>query len=350
MHRLARYDVDRWKGDRHGIWVNLAFGAGCAAAGIAVRSLLDFWAPSEAPFAVVYPTVLIATLYGHASAGLTAYVISFLWAWWHVLPVEHSFRFDTPADAAQLAIGAVCVLIVLALAEAFRRAVREATRARDLEIERRGVLMTELEHRTKNNFALVASLLSLQSKNQDDPAVSAALDQAINRIRTFAQAYDSLALLEVNEGKMPMQRYIRDVVARVGAAVMPEQVSVEVKAGECLLPQQVAVAVGLFLNEALTNCAKYAFPTGRKGNVGVMFSGSDHGWEISVVDDGVGNGAQGRAAPSGLGQNLMKAFAQQANARYEHQITPEGCRVALSSDLECQAPEQALPERELSAA
>lgn len=349
MHRLARYDVDRWKGDRHGVSINLSFGIACAAIGITARSLLDIWAPNAAPFALVYPTVLIATLYGRASAGLAAYLISFIWAWWYVLPVERSFRFETSVDTAQFAVNAVCVLIVLALAEAFRRAFRMATEARDLEIERRGVLMTEMEHRTKNNFALVASLLSLQAKNQDDPAVSAALNQAINRIRTFAQAYDSLAMTEV-EGKMPMQHYIHDVVAKVGAAVIPEQVSVEVEAGECLLPQQVAVAIGLFLNEALTNCAKYAFPVGRTGNIRVRFSGSDEGWEISVVDDGVGNAAHGRTVSTGLGQNLMKAFAQQANARYEHRITPEGCRVALSSDLACQAPEPSLPARELSPA
>lgn len=336
MHRLANYDVAHGQDEKHSLPVQIAFGVLCAAIGIAVRLGLDFWAPMAGPFSIVYPTVLIATLYGHASGGLTAYVLSFGWAWWYVLPVKQSFEFEPGSNSAQvIAVNAVCVLIVLVLAEGFRRAVRMAFVARDTEIQRRGVLMTELEHRTKNNFALVASLLSLQARNQDDPAVTAALQQASSRITTFAQAYASLAFTEGGDSRMPMQNYIREVVSRISASIISDEVTIEVEAGECVLPQQVAVAIGLFLNEALTNCAKYAFPEGRAGRIRVTFSGNDKGWELSVVDDGMGVADPGGATPSGLGQNLMRAFAQQAEAQYEYRISPEGCQVSLTSQREC---------------
>ncbi|GGC00144.1 hypothetical protein GCM10011494_18390 [Novosphingobium endophyticum] len=350
MHYLANYDVTDWQGGKYGILVHVLFGALCALTGIAVRTALDVWAPTAGPFAIVYPTVLIATLYGHASAGVTAYLLSFAWAWWNVLPAAQSFTFEVPTDPARVAINALCAAIVLGLAEVFRRAVRMASHDRDVEIERRGILMAEMEHRTKNNFALVASLLSLQARDQGDPAVAAALDQAIGRIRTFAQAYDNLALIAGGDSEMPMQHYVRDVVKRISASIIPDHISVKVEAGECVLPQQVAVAIGLFLNEALTNCVKYAFPNGEQGNIRVEFTGSDQGWEVSVTDNGVGEADPKHANPSGLGQNLMRAFAQQANARYDYSVSPGGCRVALCSSMECHSPDELVDAREFSPA
>ena len=56
------------------ILVGIAFGIIAAAVMILLRSVLNMWAPTSGPFALVYPTVLIATLYGRWQAGLVAYV------------------------------------------------------------------------------------------------------------------------------------------------------------------------------------------------------------------------------------------------------------------------------------
>ena len=319
------------------ILVGIAFGIIAAVVMILLRSVLNIWAPTSGPFALVYPTVLIATLYGRWQAGLVAYVICFLWAWWGILPETHSFRFVVPTDPSRVAINAFAAMIVVIFAEAWRRAVREAAAARDLEIERRDMLMAELEHRTKNNFALVASLLSLQKRRLADPASVAALDEAIGRVSTFAGAYANLAATHGEGVHVDMHEYLTDVVQRVARGAFESKVAVATDIDQCSIPRQTAVAVGLFANEALTNAAKYAFPEAHDGKVDIAFKCHEKGWTLTISDNGIGNAQNVRrdkAAKPGLGTGLMAAFAQQAGADHESRISEKGRTLILRRESE----------------
>jgi len=306
----------------------------CATVMIALRTALDIWAPSAGPFALAYPTVLIATLFGHATAGLVAFTVTFGWAWFVVLPQPYSFQFTLDSDPPRVIINAVSVLVVGLLAEAFRRAVRAANEARDREIALRDMVMAELEHRTKNNFALVASMLSLQSRRQSTVEAVEALDQAAGRVHTFAQAYANLNPLTAGGAQVPMSTYLGSVVNRVSAGIFADNVSVDTRLDAHDLPTNVAVAIGLFVNEALTNCAKYAFPERRPGHIRVAFVRAEDGWAVSVSDNGVGakdGESPDRTGRTGLGQGLMRAFAQQAGAEYIVEDTANGRCVQLTS-------------------
>lgn len=118
---------------------------------IAVRGMIQPMALDSGPFALVYPTVLVATLFGHLAGGITAWLLSFLWAWYVILPVHMSFVLASPADGSRVALNALSALVVVVFAEGFRRAVRTANEQLAAAAERRLQLLTELEHRTKNN-------------------------------------------------------------------------------------------------------------------------------------------------------------------------------------------------------
>ncbi|WP_338242799.1 sensor histidine kinase [Aurantiacibacter hainanensis] len=333
MYRLAGFDVPRrFSAPRTRFVAQCLFGLGCALAMVGLRSVLDVWAATAGPFALVYVAVLIATLYGHWQAGLVAYVTSFLWAWYFVLPPAYGFGFELATDAPRVAINAAAVMVMLIFAESFRRAVDTALSQRDAEIERAKVLQQELEHRTKNNFALAASLLEMQKRREQLPEVIAALEQAIARIHSFSSAYSNLALQQGEGAMVAMQDYLVDVVDRVTRGAFLDNVRVEIDAGEpeVIMPREVAVAIGLFTNEALTNSAKYAFPDGRQGQVKVKFSGSGEDWSLAIVDNGVGT-ADGDERSSGIGERLFAAFAQQAQAEYRVQAGPDGRALHLAS-------------------
>ncbi|QSR19597.1 sensor histidine kinase [Novosphingobium sp. KA1] len=332
MHELAKFDVVMaCRAGERPLFPQIAFGVTCAAIEIFLRILLDIPAANIGAFALVYPTVLIATLFGRLIAGLAAFLVSFGWAWWYVMPVARSFDLNDPSDAVRIMINAASVLVVLLLAEVFRQAVRETANMRDIEIERRRMLLTELEHRTKNNFALVGSLLVLQARGHSDPTIRLAFEQAIGRIHTFSKAYEILSLAQESDGTIAMKPYIHDVASRTSAALFVQNIAVVIDADACLLPQHVAVAIGLFLNEALTNCAKYAFPACKRGNINISFRSWPDGWEVIVNDDGIGSAVGHQDRKAGLGQNLMQAFAQQAQAQYDYQLSSSGCSVSLRS-------------------
>lgn len=319
MQRLANFDVSRQFASRRGQLVaQFTFGTLCAAAMIGLRSVFDLWAPTSAPFALTYPTVLLATLYGHWRAGLTAFALTFLWAWYFVLPAPSSLTFTDPTDPARVALNALCCLIVIVFAEAFRRAARLTMEQIRKAADRRLVLLADLEHRTKNNFALVASMLEMQKRGIEDETLHGPIDDAVGRVRTFAEAYSKLADEQSQVAEVEVKPYLDTLLERLESAAVPGNVQLYREIDELTLPREEAVAIGLYLNEALSNALKYAFPDDRHGTIGVFFHVRGDAWRLAVEDNGVGTGpAHGKAA--GLGSRLMSAFAIQAGA--EHKVT-----------------------------
>ena len=316
MHRLANFDVSRQFLSRRGkIAAQLVFGGLCGAAMIGLRTLIDVWAPGSGPFALIYPAVLLATLYGHWRAGLVALVVGFFWAWLFILPPAGAFVFAEPSDPARVALNAASALIVLVFAEGFRRAAH-ATMAEIRErADRRLTLLAELEHRTKNNFALVASMLELQKRRIPQRELHAPLDDAVGRVRTFADAYSALALEQSDNPDVAMKPYLEYLLDRIEGSSLPPSVRLFREIDQATLTPEEAVAIGLYLNEAVANACKYAFPEGATGTIAVFFNVNDDGWRFTIEDDGVG--ADAFTDPGGgLGSQLLSAFATQAQATH----------------------------------
>ncbi|MBB3035356.1 sensor histidine kinase [Alteriqipengyuania lutimaris] len=308
------------------------FGLCLAIAMIGLRALIDMVAPTSGPFALVYPTVLIATLFGRQWAGIVCLIVSFLWAWYVVLPFTWSFAFEQEGDTARVLINFVSCCIVVVLAEIFRAAVRVREAELHDSLDRRRWLMAELQHRTKNNFALVASMIELQKRRQDNPAAAAALEAAANRVFSFSRAYAQLAVDEADrqEGDIDMASYLEDVVDHLLDASFDENIAVTRRIAPIALPREQAVAIGLFLNEALANAAKYAFADGRSGDLSVVLDGTKADWRLEVRDNGAGTAAVS-AEDGGLGKSLMRTFARQAEAEHELDVSDAGCIVTLTS-------------------
>lgn len=335
MSRLAHFEVSRGVNGRAArLAARVALGVTCGIGMIGLRLLIDTKAPGAGAFALVYPAVLLATLYGRWEAGLVAYGISFWWAWVQVLPLSGDYALIHAQALSRVGLNAAAALVVLVFAETFRGAVAHERRRREEEIERGKVLLAELEHRTKNNFALVASLLELQKRREDTEQVRRAFDDAIGRVRTFAEAYTHLAGEQGEGVVVDMRPYLDRLVARVSSAMLPPQVTVVARFEEISLPRETAVAIGLFANEALTNCAKYAFPDGRAGVVRMALEGDRERWRLTVHDNGVGETAPGsQHNAGGIGTQLLAAFAQQARARHATRYA-QGCEVSLVFERE----------------
>jgi len=331
MQVQARPSADQCSSPWFRLLPELAFGVLGGACAILLEQLFDIWAPEVSAFALIYPLILIGTLYGRSWSALIAGTVLFLWGWWHVIPPQKSFQFVTETGRALVMIHATCGLVTLAFAFAFRRAMDAALTRRDREIARGAMLMRELEHRTKNNFALVASLLQAQKRQEGDSRVSEALDLARSRIHSFARAYANLA---ESEGEcVAMKAYLTEVVSDFADGGFADHVTVTTDVCDCRLPSEVAVGIGLFVNEALTNSAKHAFPEHRPGTVVVRLTGeADTVWELTVEDDGVGfDSAREARAERGTGSRLMQAFALQANASCSVESSSAGTRFRLTS-------------------
>lgn len=159
-------------------------------------------------------------------------------------------------------------------------------------LDEKEVLLKEVHHRVKNNLQVIASRLALQALGQRaDPAVTAALRDGQNWIKSIALIHEML--YQSNDlASVEFQPFLEQLVAQLSRTFADNgagTVAVEVYAPGVRLGTNTAIPLGLIINELLSNAYKYAFPSGRTGQVRISLTPEDvESYHLCVTDNGVG--------------------------------------------------------------
>ena len=304
----------------------------CVGAAWVVRLLFDIIAGGAAPFALIYPAIMLATLFARALAGAVTAIIMILYVWYYLYPIENSFRFANAAGAFSVAVVTITAILTIAIAEMFRRTAHKATQERDRQIQDRDLFLAEFDHRMKNNFAIVAGLLDMQKRRASDPATAEALEAAQLRVDSIARAHLHLYRGSDQPGTVEIRDYLGDLCEALSESLfLKGGIILTCDSDEAAVPRDRAVSIGLVVNELVTNAAKHAFPRRDLGTIAVTFRAKQDGWVVTVADDGVGM-PEAIAAPgpdNGLGSRLIEAFARQAGGTITTESDATGTRVTL---------------------
>ncbi len=332
MSRLGELDLPDRLSPTVTPWVTqLGVGLLCTSSAILIRAIFDALATAGAPFALVFPAVMLATLFARWPAGAVTAVttIGYSYAYTSRQP---GFRFANAGANATLVFIILGTILTIACAELFRRAARRATQERDREIADRDLLLAEIDHRMKNNFALVTSILDIQRRRADGDAADA-LGSALRRVESIARAHRHLYRGDGQSGTVQMQAYLGDLCSALADALsLRGGITLICDCDEAAVPRDRAVSIGLVANELVTNAAKHAFTGRDSGTIAVCFRARPQGWALIVSDDGVG---MNTAAPKpqgndhGLGSRLIPAFARQAGGVITTASGADGTEVTL---------------------
>lgn len=334
MRRVGEIDLPDRLAPGIPVWVTqIGVGILCACGGGVVRFFFDLVSPGTGPFALVFPALILATLFARWPAGVLTAAISILYAWRVVLVKEGptSASLADPTGIHRMLVIAAAAAITIFIAEGFRRAVRHAAAERDREIADRDLFLAEFDHRMKNNFAIVAGLLDMQKRRAEDPATAAALETARMRVESIAQAHRHLYRGGDRLGVVEMGDYLHQLCGALAEALfLSGKVTLVCEAEAAQVPRDRAVSIGLIVNELVTNAAKHAFVGRETGRIEVTFRNRGDGWTVDVADNGVGLPSGSTSAPPGsLGTRLIDAFARQAEGRLHTESGPTGTRVTL---------------------
>lgn len=204
------------------------------------------------------------------------------------------------------------------LRKAWERAV-EAERAKDL-------LLQELRHRTKNDLAMVISVLALQARGNVGEETKTALQNAISRIRAISGSHDQFGPLDPH-GKIDIKDYLTSLCGHFNDSMRDVRpVTVDVKVDSAMLPANEAQSIGLIVNELVTNAVKHAFPEERTGTVRVILP-NETPRELVVEDDGTGCTT---ITKGGIGSRLTGLLAKQLNGKIVWEDAAPGCRVRVT--------------------
>ena len=333
MGRIGELDLPERLAPYAPAWLTqLLFALLCAAAGVVARLLVDIFASGAGPFALGYPAVLVAALFARWQSGALAAMLTLLHTWYFLLAPVNSFYPKGPGDGSRLLVIVIAYVIMLTVAETFRRAVRRAAAERDRQIADRDLFLEEFDHRVKNNFTLVASLLEMQRRRAGDGQTAEALGSALARVESIARAHRHLYRGTAAPGEVDMAAYIHELCTALEEALfLRGAITLNCSADHAALPRDRAVSIGLIVNELVTNAAKHAFGDREGGTITVAFEARPTGWRLTVADNGAGIPpvAQGQRRTGGLGQRLIEGFVRQARGTIRTESGAEGTIVAV---------------------
>ncbi|MEO6550243.1 MAG: histidine kinase dimerization/phosphoacceptor domain -containing protein [Ferruginibacter sp.] len=174
-------------------------------------------------------------------------------------------------------------------------------------------LVKEIHHRVKNNLQIVVSLLNTQAAHLQEGDALIAIQQSRHRIQVISLLHQKLYQAETS-ALIDMQVYIREVVSYLKesfSGINHLYFNQHIDAISLDIAQ--AVPVGLILNEAITNCIKYAFPNNITGNVIVSFTKEDDECLLlTIADNGIGIAKDiDLSQRNSLGIQLMQTLSEQ---------------------------------------
>ncbi len=215
------------------------------------------------------------------------------------------------------------------------RAEREVRESRD-RFERlaaqQAVLLREMNHRVANSLQLISSLIELQARKVPDETARALLRQAVERVEAVTLVHRRLYTSGDVEF-VEMDSYLAGLVEELSRATHgPDGASrIVLKAAPIRLETDRAVAVGLVVNELVTNALKYAYPNGA-GPVRVGLHEADVQGMLclTVEDDGVGFAEEAPARGSGLGSLIVSSMAHSLRAKVARDGSHGGTRVVVT--------------------
>jgi PAS domain S-box-containing protein len=157
------------------------------------------------------------------------------------------------------------------------------------EIEQKELLIKEINHRVKNNFALVSSLLAIQQQNIEDKKVQDIFEEAQNRIQSIALVHKLLYNSE-NLAHIDFSTYITSLVRQLrgGFENKTGQITFDLDIQEVALNIAKAIPCGLIINELITNAFKHGLKDKETGTISVkMHSLDSNQVEFVVSNDGI---------------------------------------------------------------
>ncbi len=190
-----------------------------------------------------------------------------------------------------------------------RKAENEASRA----LEERNALFRELQHRVKNSFMMISSLIRLSRDGgpADDPGT--VLEEVDDRVQAISEMYDLLYSTGSTD-QVDLDSYLARILGLLARDPRIE-VCIDLSAGKAATG--AAVNIGLIVTEFMTNAIKHAFPGGRSGTVELSVSAAGDDLRIVFADDGVGmRPGIDPAASRSIGLTIVRSLIEQLDGSY----------------------------------
>lgn len=278
----------------------------CVSLAVGLRGLVELFVTDAVPFALTFPAVIAAGLLAGMRAGLLTITGCQLLVWYFVMPPYGSFEVLTVGQATSLVLTTLAQLLSVWAVAAYRSSANQLAEESAKRMDLMSIALREIDHRTKNNFQIAASLLMAQAAGAGDAKLAGNLNAAAARLQSIAATYKNLSVSSVGLSEVALDKHLDDVCTSLRKAMLPETIELRYDADPVTVSADDAVAIGLIVNEWITNAAKHAYDD-QAGRIDVSIRNGGDTIRIEVSDQG--NGKVGNEA-AGLGTSLIEMLAE----------------------------------------
>lgn len=304
--------------------IELGVGVLAALLLLSLRIALTPLAGDRAPYAFVFLGVVIASVAAGWRSGLVALIVGQSLAWEFVVQDRLGLNAHDNARFGALIVATVSQLFILLVITLYQREVSKGLRERERRLELLDQARREIDHRAKNNYQTVLSLVQLQATRSEDTQVQQALRQVADRITAIAVANQHLALRSEDLATVSLRDHLCELCSQLERGLARGEVRVECDVPDLATNADTAIHLGIIVNELVTNALKHAFAEGGNGVVRVQSKLLARGFEVEVSDNGGGMDRPSTVPGTGLGRKLVETFAQHLDARLEMQTSAAG--------------------------
>jgi two-component sensor histidine kinase len=284
------------------------FAAICVAVATLVRYLLGSFNPDIVLFAAHFPAVLVVALLAGAPAALAATLLSILTA----IPLFGPPGPVTRLDIINSVFFAVSCLLMIVVAEAYRQLVARYKSQEKLK----NLMVRELEHRGKNTFSVVESIVVQTLAH--DPETAKVITGRIRAVSSTNDIISHAANLQP------------DLHTLIQAKFEPfGNFRATLRGGEVPLPADAARNLSLVFHELVTNAIKHGALSRPEGRIEIVWSRDD----TSLTIDWVERGGPHTSPPEqrGFGTRLVVGCMKSLGGLVDAAFPPEGleCRLTM---------------------
>ncbi len=180
------------------------------------------------------------------------------------------------------------------------------------------LMMKELHHRVKNNLAIVSSLLKIQSSKIEDEKAVKAVRQGQQRVEAMSLIHQRLYQTD-KVTNINIKEYINDLAESLMSAYgyKSDEFDLKINIEKEQLDVDLAIPLGLIINELLTNSFKYAYENVERPLLKIDLK-MDKGLTLEVQDNGPGiDMERWQKAKDSFGKKLIAGLTKQIGGTFQ---------------------------------
>ena len=173
------------------------------------------------------------------------------------------------------------------------------------------ILLAEVNHRVKNNMAIIIGLLNMKRNNSANSETQQDLDDVKARVMSMSLVHDRM-YSDRNASAIDIHGYVDDLVKEIAYSFnLVNQVKFEVAVEVLSIDVSNAIPLGLIINELITNSMKHAFQNIPEPKIFIQITRKDQDvLHVIIRDNGSGMDNTNSGA-EGMGMVIIEALTEQ---------------------------------------